>query len=246
MMQAEQAKQTDECGSVNSDINHQPIRAVIFDLDGTLLDTAPDFVVAVNQLRAEHRLEALPAPLIRASVSNGARALVKLALDIEETSPEFEPQRQRLLDLYLNHVAVHTTFFPGVDDLLQTLSAHGIAWGIATNKPALYTDALLKALAIQPAPVSIICPDHVKERKPHAESLFLASKHIGCMPTQLIYVGDHKRDIDCGKNAGAITIAAAYGYIEAGDDIALWQADYCVNHAREIWPIVARLIGKHF
>jgi len=233
MTQVEEAKR----------IGCETIRAVIFDLDGTLLDTAPDFVVVVNQLRAEHQLDPLPTEIIRRSVSNGARALVSLALCIDDTAPEFEAQRQRLLELYLNHVAVHTIFFPGIEELLQTLDAHGIAWGIATNKPALYTEALLKALAIQPAPVSIICPDHVKERKPHGESLFLASKHVGCTPAQIIYVGDHKRDIDCGKNAGAITVAAAYGYIEADDDIALWQADYRVEHASEIWPIVARLTG---
>lgn len=219
------------------------IRAVVFDLDGTLLDTAPDFVVVVNQLRAEHQLAPLPAERIRASVSNGARALVCLALDIDENSPQFEPQRQRLLELYLNHIAVHTQLFPGVDELLQLLNKHHIVWGIATNKPSLYTHPLLQALNIQPAPVSIICPDDVAQRKPHPESLWLASKHVGCTPQEIIYVGDHKRDIDCGKSAGAITIAAGYGYIEADDDINLWQADYCVAHASEIWPIVEQYLN---
>jgi 2-phosphoglycolate phosphatase len=219
------------------------IRAVIFDLDGTLLDTAPDFIVVVNQLRKENQLEPLPADLIRASVSNGARALVSLAFNIDETAPEFESLRVRLLELYLNHVAVHTQFFPGIEILLKTLSAHHIPWGIATNKPALYTEALLQALTIEPPPISVICPDHVKERKPHPESLFLASQHVGCAPEEIIYVGDHKRDIDCGISAGAITIAAAYGYIEADDDIDLWRADYRVGHANEIWPIIEQLIS---
>lgn len=219
------------------------IRAVVFDLDGTLLDTAPDFAVVVNQLRAEHQLAPLPAERIRASVSNGARALVCLALDIDENSVLFEPQRRRLLELYSNHIAVHTQLFPGIDALLQLLSKHNIAWGIATNKPSLYTHPLLQALNIQPAPVSIICPDDVEQRKPHPESLWLASKHVGCTPQEIIYVGDHKRDIDCGKSAGAITIAAAYGYIEADDDIELWQADYCVTHASEIWPIVEQYLN---
>lgn len=220
-----------------------PIRAVIFDLDGTLLDTAPDFVVVLNQLRAENQREPLPAELIRASVSNGARALVSLAFSIDEAAPEFEALRVRLLELYLTQVAVHTQFFPGIEMLLKTLSAHNIPWGIATNKPALYTDALLQAFTIEPAPISVICPDHVTERKPHPESLFLASEQIGCKPGEIIYVGDHKRDIDCGISAGAITIAAAYGYIEAGDDINLWQAHYRVDHASEIWPIIEQLLG---
>lgn len=227
----------------NAQARPGPIRAVIFDLDGTLLDTAPDFVVVVNQLRAEHHLPPLPDERIRASVSNGARALVSLAFEIDESAPQFEQLRQRLLELYLNHVAVHTCFFPGIEALLQTLDAHNIPWGIATNKPALYTDALLQALAIQPAPFSVICPDHVKERKPHPESLFLASQHLGCTPAEIVYVGDHKRDIDCGNNAGAITIAAAYGYIEADDDIGLWNAHYRVEHASEIWPIIENLLA---
>jgi 2-phosphoglycolate phosphatase len=220
-----------------------PIRAVIFDLDGTLLDTAPDFVVVVNQLRAEYQLPPLPAERIRASVSNGARALVCMAFDIDDKAPQYELLRERLLALYLNHLAVHTELFPGIDELLQTLNAHNIPWGIATNKPAVYTEALLEALDIQPAPISVICPDHVRERKPHPESLLLASQHIGCSPGEIIYIGDHKRDIDCGRSAGAITIAAAYGYIETDDDIDLWEAHYRVEHANEIWPIIAQLIA---
>src|SRR5690606_14715723 len=215
MMQVEEAKR----------IGCETIRAVIFDLDGTLLDTAPDFVVVVNQLRAEHQLDPLPTEIIRRSVSNGARALVSLALGIDDTAPEFEAQRQRLLELYLNHVAVHTIFFPGIEELLQTLDAHGIAWGIATNKPALYTDALLKALAIQREPVIIIGPEHVNDGLPHGVSVFLASRHVGCTLAQFISMRNHKRDIDCGKNAGAITVATAYGYSEADNDSALWQAD---------------------
>jgi phosphoglycolate phosphatase len=231
--------------AINEASSARSIRAVVFDLDGTLLDTAPDFVVVVNQLRAEHQLAPLPAERIRASVSNGARALVSLALDIDENAAQFEPQRQRLLKLYLNHIAVHTQLFPGIDTLLQLLGKHNIGWGIATNKPSLYTHPLLQALNIQPAPVSVICPDDVQQRKPHPESLWLASQHLGCTPQEIIYVGDHKRDIDCGKNAGAITIAAAYGYIEADDDIHQWQADYCVTHASEIWPIVEQYLIAH-
>lgn len=220
----------------------KPIRAVMFDLDGTLLDTAPDFVVVLNQLLEENQRPALPADLIRASVSNGARALVSLGFGIDDQDPEFERLRVRLLELYALHIAVHTQLFPGISELLHKLQEHNIAWGIATNKPSTYTHQLLKALQIQPAPVSIICPEDVKERKPHPESMFLAGQHIGCRPDEIVYVGDHKRDIDCGRGAGSITIAAAYGYIEADDDIATWQADYCVHHADEIWPILERLM----
>ncbi len=220
----------------------KPIRAVMFDLDGTLLDTAPDFVVVVNQLLAEQQRPSLAADTIRAGVSNGSKALIRIAFSIDETNTQFEPLRQRLLELYLAHIAVYTIPFPGINELLDKLADNNIAWGIATNKPATYTLPLMAALDIQPAPASVICPDHVARSKPDPESLFLASKQLGCAPDEIIYIGDHRRDIDCGKGAGSITIAAAYGYIDEGDDPASWNADYCVHHANEIWPIVEKYL----
>jgi N-acetyl-D-muramate 6-phosphate phosphatase len=100
----------------------------------------------------------------------------------------------------------------------------------------------MAALDLQPAPLSIICPDHVSRSKPDPESLLLASKQLACSAEEIIYIGDHKRDIDCGKGAGSITIAAAYGYIDEGDDAASWNADYCVNHANELWPIIEKYL----
>jgi len=214
------------------------IRAVMFDLDGTLLDTAPDFIVVVNKLRTEYQLAPLPDDVIRNGVSNGSKALIKLAFGIDETADEFEPLRLRLLELYLANIAVYTSPFPGIIDLLAQLAIHNIDWGIATNKPAAYTFPLMAALNMQPAPRSVICPDHVTRSKPDPEALLLASQQLGCEPSEIIFIGDHKRDIDCGKQAGSITIAAAYGYIDQGDDINSWNADYCVTHANDIWPIV--------
>jgi N-acetyl-D-muramate 6-phosphate phosphatase len=218
------------------------IRAVMFDLDGTLLDTAPDFIVVVNQLLAEQQRPALAAETIRAGVSNGSKALIKLAFAIDESNEQFEVLRHRLLELYLAHIAVYTIPFPGINELLDKLADNNIAWGIATNKPATYTLPLMAALDIHPAPLSVICPDHVARSKPDPESLFLASKQLGCAPDEIIYIGDHKRDIDCGKGAGSITIAAAYGYVDEGDDPINWNADYCVNHANEIWPIIEKYL----
>lgn len=214
----------------------------MFDLDGTLLDTAPDFVAIVNALLAEHKRPPLPEAQIRACVSNGARALVTMAFDIDETYPSFHALRLRLLELYIDHLAVFTKPFPGIEDLLRKLAQHNIAWGIATNKPAIYTSAILLKLDLQPIPASVICPEHVKESKPAPDSLFLAAEQIGCTAAQIIYIGDHQRDIECGKRAGSITIAAAYGYIDDEKNIADWQADYCVNSADEIWPIVAKYL----
>ncbi|HEY7883936.1 MAG TPA: HAD-IA family hydrolase [Cellvibrionaceae bacterium] len=219
-----------------------PLHAVMFDLDGTLLDTAPDLIAALNRLRVEHQLPELPAALIRPSVSNGARALVELGFGVTDSDASYESLRQRLLDLYMLDVARYSTLFPGLDALLLQLQAQGIGWGIATNKPALYTEALLAQLQLEPAPALVICPDHVSRRKPDPESLILAARHFGCEPMHMAYVGDHLRDIECGRLAGATTIACAYGYIEEGDSIDSWQADYIVERGDQIWP----LLVQHF
>ena len=214
------------------------LKAVMFDLDGTLLDTAPDFVVALNRLRAEQKRESLPAEVIRQSVSNGARALIELGFALTEGEPGFDDLRQRLLELYMQDIAVHTELFPGLQALLDQLHIRAIPWGIATNKPALYTEALLTTLALSPAPELVLCPDHLTHRKPDPESLLLAAEHFACEPAQLAYLGDHLRDIECGRRAGSLTIACRYGYIAADDLIENWQADYIVDQAEDIWPIL--------
>jgi len=219
------------------------IRAVLFDLDGTLIDSAPDFIPAVNQLRAEHKLAALDEARIRATVSNGARALVSLALgahadDKNFKHDDFEKNRQRFLEIYTENLGRYSHAFDGMRKLLSELKKNNILWGIATNKPERYTLPLLKKLNFLPAPNCVICPDHVIEPKPHPASLQLACQQLNCNSEELIYIGDHRRDIDCGKHAGAITIAALYGYIENGDNPDDWGADYSVNRVEELWPLI--------
>jgi phosphoglycolate phosphatase len=212
------------------------IKAVLFDLDGTLIDTAPDFIVVLNRLLEEEGRPPLPEQPIRDTVSSGAKALVKLAFKLKETDPEFERLRLRLLELYSDHLAVYSKPFDGIELLLHQLTEHKLHWGIATNKPEVYTTPLLQQLKLSPA--SVICPDHVQERKPHPESLQLAGEQLGCSPAEMIYIGDHQRDIECGRRAGAITITARYGYIEAQDQPESWQADHIVDSADELWPII--------
>lgn len=214
------------------------MKAVLFDLDGTLFDTAPDFVVVLNQLREQEQLPPLADSTIREVVSNGARAMVRLGFGVDEGESGFDNLRQRLLDLYLAHLAHHTVPFPGIELLLNQLADIGVAWGVVTNKPSAYTIPLMRSFAHLPTPGAIICPDDVTNRKPDPEPILLACNRIGCQPGEAIYVGDHERDIMAGRAAGMPTIACSYGYIDSDDDPASWNADHLVHNAGEIWPLL--------
>jgi 2-phosphoglycolate phosphatase len=210
------------------------LKAVIFDLDGTLIDTAQEFVIVVQQLRAEHGHGNMDEALIRSNVSNGARALVALALDLAETDPVFEQKRLRLLEIYSTVLGDSAKPYPGIEDLLRQLEDRGIHWGISTNKPRAYAVPLLERLSIKPAPGSVVCPDDVTHRKPHPEPLYLNCKQLECSPHEAVYIGDHIRDIEAGRRAGIYTVAAAYGYIETHDDPANWNANATVQCSTEL------------
>lgn len=216
----------------------QHLKAVIFDLDGTLIDTADEFIVVVQALRAEHGREPMDPERIRKSVSNGARALVSLALDITEDEAGFETQRLRLLEIYSTVLGSEAGPYPGIQELIEDFARRGIAWGISTNKPRAYTAPLLAALDMQPAPGSVVCPDDIGERKPHPETLYRNCKDLDCAPHEAIYVGDHLRDIEAGRRAGMYTIAAAYGYIEPGDDPADWEADALATSGHDLHDLI--------
>lgn len=223
-------------------MSHAPsatrLGAVLFDLDGTLLDTAPDFVVVVNQLRAEHGRPPLPFDVIRATVSHGARALVRLAFDIIEEDPAFELLCQRLLVLYEAQIPGRTAPFPGMPQLITALDAHGVRWGVVTNKPHYLAEPLLAHSPLAPPAAVLVCPDHVTRTKPDAEPLLLACTRIGCRTDEAVYVGDHARDIEAGRNAGMLTIAATYGYLEPGEDVRAWRADYEAGSVAAIGQIL--------
>ena len=210
------------------------LKAVLFDLDGTLIDTADEFIVVVQALRAEHGMDAMDPARIRRSVSNGARALVALGLGISEQQPEFETKRLRLLELYSEVLGSVAKPYPGIPPLLAELEARGIGWGIATNKPRAYAAPLMDALGLEPPCGSLVCPDDVKERKPHPESLYLNCRELDCAPHEAIYIGDHLRDIEAGRRAGMATVAAAYGYIEPDDDPHSWGADALVDCSSQL------------
>ncbi|GHD50828.1 phosphoglycolate phosphatase [Marinobacter persicus] len=208
--------------------------AVLFDLDGTLIDTAPDFIRCLNQLRAQHGLPALPAGHIRPSVSNGARAMIRIGFGLEPEHPDYRQKHSAFLDLYEAGVAIETTLFEGMDAILEALEDRGIPWGIVTNKPARFAVPLIDALGLADRCGALVCPDHVTERKPHPESLFLACRQIQAEPMKSVYVGDHQRDIEAGRNAGMRTIAVRYGYLEQPEAIDLWQADVIADTVSDL------------
>jgi phosphoglycolate phosphatase len=208
------------------------IECVLFDLDGTLIDTAPDFVKVVNRLLAEQQQAPIPSSSIYQTVSDGARALVKLAFHIAEDHPDFDALNQRLLDLYYQQLAVtEAKLYPGLDDLLRKLEASQIPWGIVTNKPEKYTRLLLEKLDLLQRCQALVCPDHVTDRKPHPEPILLACQQLGIGTERTVYIGDHIRDIQAAKNADVIAIAAAYGYLAADARVEEWYADFILRDA---------------
>ncbi|NVK39942.1 MAG: HAD-IA family hydrolase [Oceanospirillaceae bacterium] len=219
----------------------QPLDAVLFDLDGTLLDTAPDFIWVINRLLQEEARPSIDFSTLREQVSNGANAMIRTAFCIDESDREFAGLRQRFLDIYGDHLAIETRAFEGIDELLDWLDERHIPWGVVTNKPELYTRGLLRALELDRRAGSIVCPEQVRERKPHPESLWLACREIGCRPEHSLYIGDHVRDIEAGRNAGMTTVAARYGYIAPGENPDDWRADHGVDDAAAIKALLQSL-----
>lgn len=220
----------------------QPFHAVLFDLDGTLIDTAEDFIACLNDMRAEHQLSPLPEDDIRKVVSDGARAMIKLAFDIDTSDSDFDAKRQRFLDLYLDNIARKSQLFSGLDAVIDWCDSQNIPWGIVTNKPRLYSEALLKKLNLDQRLHTLVCPDDVSQTKPNPEPMYKACKEMNLAAEQCIYVGDHARDIEAGKRANMATIAAGYGYVHADDEAESWQADWCIQQSEQLLGLLQTLL----
>jgi phosphoglycolate phosphatase len=213
-------------------------QAVLFDLDGTLLDTAPDFWPILNALRSKRGLAPLTYEAVRQQVSNGAAGLIQFAFNLTPEDADFEPLRLDLLARYQQDLAVHTRLFPGLDHLLQRLQTANTPWGVVTNKPSRYSEPLLSQLGLRQACSSLICPDHVKEKKPDPEGLLLACQQMQVAPGKVLYVGDHQRDIEAGLRAGMQTAVALFGYIAEEDDPTTWQAHFYVKDSHALEAII--------
>lgn len=206
----------------------------LFDLDGTLVDTAPDLADALNGTRANHGLPPLPFEAIRPTVSLGGAAMIQAGFGVAEADAGFIPLRDEFLALYRDGVARRSRLFPGMEQVLARLEENGVPWGIVTNKSGWLTTPLAQALGLAARARCIVSGDTVEQPKPHPAPLLHACKLLGCAPPEALYVGDAKRDMEAGRRAGMTTIVAAYGYIEAGENPADWQADGLIRHPAEL------------
>mgnify|MGYP003589337611 FL=1 len=222
------------------------MQAVLFDLDGTLIDTAADFIRIIQDMCREEGRDIVDADLIRTQVSEGARAMVKLVYpELAVDDPVFLAHRQRFLDIYGADIAVDTDLFEGMYPLLEDLESHHIPWGIVTNKPRWLSESLLNALNLTQRCAVLVCPEDVTNTKPDPEPMYLAAQQIDIAPEQCIYVGDHPRDIDAGRHAKMYTILAAYGYLplQYKDDLSAWHADHIVNNVAELHQVLKKLLN---
>lgn len=218
------------------------VECVLFDLDGTLIDTAADFIAVLRQLSVENNRLPVTDVSVQHNVSDGARALVKLAFEIEENDDRFTHLNQRLLELYLEQLAnTEATPYPGILSLLEQLETANIPWGIVTNKPEIYSLKLLEKLNLLSRCGVLVCPDHVTERKPHPEPIFLACDSLSCGTERTVYMGDHIRDIQAAKNADVIAVAAAYGYLSPDAKVEEWSADFILRSPEQALPLLNTL-----
>lgn len=214
-------------------------RAVLFDLDGTLADTAPDLAAAVNWMRAQRGLEPTPYALLRPTASAGARGMIGVAFGLAPGDDGYEPLRLEWFERYQSNMAVHSTLFDGVPDLLDGLAAAGMAWGIVTNKPMRFTDPLVPMIGLAHAGC-VISGDTTPHSKPHPAPLLEAARRLGIAPSDCWYVGDDQRDIEAGRAAGMVTVACNWGYCGSIDP-ATWGADLQLDTPQDLLRMLRAL-----
>lgn len=211
-----------------------PPRAILFDLDGTLLDTAHDLAFACNTAAREAELTPQPLQALKPLISGGAAAMLAYTLTQSRKEADFDSLMERMLELYEENIAVHTRFFEGMESVLDELERRGLPWGIVTNKITRFTHPLLSKLELLDRPGCVISGDTLPEKKPHPAPMLEACRRIGSIPGECIYVGDARRDMEAGKNAGMKTLAALYGYVAEDDPAQTWGADGLLDDPRDL------------
>ena len=210
--------------------------AVLFDLDGTFADTAPDLGAALNHVRTMHHLPPLPLEITRLQASHGSAGLIKLGFNVEPDSAKFPALRDALLAHYSANICTHTTLFSGMAELIDTLEQRGLPWGIVTNKPHRFTLPLMQALGYAERAACLVSGDTCAHAKPHPEPMLYAAKSIGVAPQSCLYLGDDKRDMDAGRAAGMKSLIALFGYIDPNADLNTWQAAGAIASPLELIP----------
>jgi phosphoglycolate phosphatase len=213
--------------------------AVLFDLDGTLADTAPDLGGAMNQLLQEQGLDPLPLEMLRPHVSSGARGMIGAGLGITPADPAYIALQQRFLAIYQDALCVGTRLFDGMAEHLDELDARAIPWGIVTNKSQRFAIPLMEGLGLRQRSACIVCGDSARRAKPHGHPMQLASAVIGVVASEIIYVGDDERDVISGRAVGMQTIIAAWGYLGNDKPPAHWGADAIAASPAEIMGIAS-------
>ncbi|WP_277962495.1 N-acetylmuramic acid 6-phosphate phosphatase MupP [Pseudomonas sp. RIT-To-2] len=214
------------------------LRAVLFDMDGTLLDTAPDFIAICQAMLAERNLPAIDDQLIRDVVSGGAKAMVSATFALSPQAPEFEALRLEFLERYQAGCAVHSHLYEGMAELLDDIEKAGLRWGVVTNKPVRFAEPIMQQLGLAERSALLICPDHVTHSKPDPEPLTLACKMLDLDPASVLFVGDDLRDIESGRDAGTRTAAVRYGYIHPHDNPSHWGADVVVDRPLDLRKVL--------
>jgi len=206
---------------------------VLLDLDGTLLDTAPDMTRALNALRAEHRLPPLPLEAVRGHVSHGSNAVVRVGFP-EVGAAAFEALRERFLALYRADLVVETRLFPGFDRVLAALDAHRVPWGVVTNKPGWLTAPLLAGVGLDRRAGCVISGDSLPVRKPDPLPLLSAARQLQAAPADCLYLGDALRDAQAARAAGMVALGARYGYVSAHEELDSWPVTAWINEPFEL------------
>ena len=210
------------------------IKTVLFDLDGTLVDTAPDMAAALDVLCAEENQPALPYDQVRPVVSNGSVALIRLAFGNLDDEHRLAYLKQRYLEIYQHNLCIASALFEGIDRVLDHIEHNGLNWGVVTNKPGWLTLPLMDSLQLVKRAATIVSGDTTNNSKPHPDPMHHACNEADTNAAECLYVGDARRDVEAGRNAGMKTLVAGYGYIEAAEDVTTWGADGVISAPEEI------------
>jgi phosphoglycolate phosphatase len=215
------------------------VKAVLFDLDGTFADTAPDLAAALNHTRATRNLPPLALEAIRPQASHGSRGLLRLGFGIEPEHPDYSTLRDIFLDYYEHNICVHTRLFSDMAQLVTALEQRGIKWGIVTNKPQRFTLPLIRALGYAERAACLISGDTCAHAKPHPEPMLKACELTGVLPAQCLYLGDDLRDMQAANAAGMPGIIASYGYVSSDASVENWNAQGSVERPTELLGLIA-------